>query len=100
MVLLHGVFKLAKRRKMIQANPSADAEQVSVPDPQIFNVLDPAEFEAVYRAVLLQQDDRPVGEREEDAIDKLDDSERELLGAFLSTAFYAGLRLGELRDLP
>ena len=100
MVLLHGVFKLAKRRKLIQANPSADAERVSVPDPQIFNVLDPVEFEAVYRAVLLQQDDRPVGEREEDAIDKLDDSEREMFGTFLSTAFYAGLRLGELRDLP
>jgi integrase len=100
LILLHGVFKLAKRRKMILANPSADAERVSVPDSQIFNVLDPVEFEAVSRAVLLQQDDRPLDAREEDAIDKLDESERELFGAFLSTAFYAGLRLGELRDLP
>jgi integrase len=100
LILLHGVFKLAKRRKMIESNPSADAERVSVPDSQIFNVLEPVEFEAVYRAVLLQQDDRPIGERAEHAIDKLDDADRELYGAFLSTAFYAGLRLGELRDLP
>jgi integrase len=100
LILLHGVFKLAKRRKMIESNPSADAERVSVPDSQIFNVLDPVEFEAVYRAVLLQQDERPLGERPEDAIDKLDDADRELFGTFLSTAFYAGLRLGELRDLP
>src|SRR5690349_4306322 len=27
LILLHGVFKLAKRRKIIRANPSADAER-------------------------------------------------------------------------
>ena len=100
LVLLHGVFKLAKRRKLIASNPSEDAERVSVEDAGIFNVLEPIEFEAVYRAVLGQQDERPEAEREPDEIDRLDEAERELYGAFLSTAFYAGPRLGELRDLP
>jgi integrase len=100
LVLLHGVFKLAKRRKLIDSNPSEDAERVSVKDPGIFNVLDPNEFEAVYRAVLGQLDERPATEREPDEIDTLDDAGRELYGGLLSTGFYAGPRLGELRDLP
>jgi integrase len=50
--------------------------------------------------VVVQQDDRSEAEREEDAIDDLSEAERELFGALLSTAFYAGPRLGELRDLP
>lgn len=100
LVLLHGIFKLAKRRKLVAANPSADAERITLEDAGIFNVLEPIEFEAVYRAVLGQQDARPEGERPEDEIDKLDDAGRELYGAVLSTAFYAGPRLGELRDLP
>jgi integrase len=98
LVLLHGVFKLAKRRKLITANPSEDAERVTLEDPGMFNVLEPIEFEAVYRGVLGQQDDRP--ERDRDAIDDLTADERELYGALLSTAFYAGPRLGEIRDLP
>jgi integrase len=100
LVLLHGVFKLAKRRKLIAANPSEDAERITLEDPGIFNILEPVEFEAVYRAVLVLQDDRPVDERDDDAIDELTGAERELFGALLSTAFYAGPRLGELRDLP
>ena len=32
LVLLHGVFKLAKRRKLIASNPSEDAERVSLED--------------------------------------------------------------------
>ena len=55
LVLLHGVFKLAKRRKLIASNPSEDAERVSLEDAGIFNVLEPIEFEAVYRGVLGQQ---------------------------------------------
>jgi integrase len=100
LVLLHGVFKLAKRRKLITTNPSEDAERVTLEDPGIFNVLEPIEFEAVYRGVLEQQDDRPEKGRQRDAIDDLTVDERELYGALLSTAFYAGPRLGEIRDLP
>ena len=81
-MLLHGVFKLAKRRKLILSNPSEDAERVSLEDAGIFNVLEPVEFEAVVE------------------LDTLTESDRELFGAFLSMAFYAGPRLGELRDLP
>jgi integrase len=98
LVLLHGVFKLAKRRTWIAGNPSEDAERVTLDDPGTFSVLDPIEFEAVYRAVLPQQCTH--GALERDAIDRLDGAERQLYGALLSTAFYAGLRLGELRDLP
>jgi integrase len=101
LVLLHGVFKLAKRRKLISTNPSEDAERVSLDDPGVFNVLEPVEFEQVYHAVLGEADERPEEEREEpDAIDGLSDTERELYGAALSTGFYAGPRIGEVRDLP
>jgi hypothetical protein len=34
--LLHGVFKLAKRRKLIATNPSEDAERVTLDDPGVF----------------------------------------------------------------
>jgi integrase len=94
LVLLHGVFKLAKRRKLIAVNPSEDAERVTLEDPGIFNILDPIEFEAVYRAILDE------GPELDDEIDKLTTAERQLYGALLSTGFYAGPRLGELRDLP
>ncbi|HET6449595.1 MAG TPA: tyrosine-type recombinase/integrase [Conexibacter sp.] len=101
LVLLHGVFKLAKRRKRIEANPSEDAERVTLDDPGIFNVLEPVEFEAVYRAALGELDERDEEARQEpDAIDQLDADERELYGAALSSAFYAGPRMGENRDLP
>lgn len=100
LVLLHGVFKLAKRRKLIASNPCEDAERVSLDDPGVFNVLEPLEFEAVYRSVLGEQDGRPAVECGEDEIDRLSPAERQLYGALLSTAFYAGPRLGELRDLP
>ncbi|HEX4806335.1 MAG TPA: tyrosine-type recombinase/integrase [Conexibacter sp.] len=108
LVLLHGVFKLAKRRKLISTNPSEDAERVSVEDAGVFNVLEPAEFESVYRAVLgeldLREEDGSDGEadedRTEDAIDALTEDERELYAAALSTSFYAGPRMGEVRDLP
>ncbi|HZV75763.1 MAG TPA: tyrosine-type recombinase/integrase [Conexibacter sp.] len=101
LVLLHGVLKLAKRRKLISTNPSEDAERVTVEDAGIFNVLEPAEFELVYQAVLGELDERDDEEREaEDAIDTLTEDERELYGAALSTSFYAGPRMGEVRDLP
>src|SRR5215218_7556068 len=101
LVLLHGVFKLAKRRKRIETNPSEDAERVTVDDPGVFNILEPVEFELVYQAVLGPLDSRPEAERDEpDAIDRLAEEEREVYGAALSCAFYAGPRMGELRDLP
>lgn len=86
LVLLHALFKLAKRRKLIQANPSADAERVTLTDPGTFNILEPVEFEAVYRAALDLERDPVAGERSTYA-------------ALLATTFYAGLRLGELLDL-
>jgi integrase len=103
LVLLHGVFKLGKRRKLLSINPSEDAERVALEDAGVFNVLEPVEFEQVYRAVLGELDERPAEEHEdddEDAIDALSEDERLLYGAALSTSFYAGLRMGEKRDLP
>jgi integrase len=87
LVLLHALFKLAKRRKLIQSNPSEDAERVTLEDPGTFNILEPVEFEAVYRAVL-DLDEDPVS------------GDREMYAGLLATSFYAGLRLGELLDLP
>jgi integrase len=76
MTLCAGVFKLAKRRKMIDNNPCADAERISVPASDDFNILSPVDFEAVVRAC---------------------DGLRDV--ALLSVAYYAGLRLGEIREL-
>jgi hypothetical protein len=74
---------------------------VTVEDPGIFNILEPFEFEFVYQAVLGQLDLRPNAERDEsDAIGRLVEDERDVYGAALSCAFYAGPRMGELRDLP
>jgi integrase len=101
LVLLYGIMKLAKRRKLIATNPCEDAERVQLIDDGIFNVLDRDEFEDVYRATLGELDRRPrEATREPDAIDRLDADERLLFGAVLSSAFYAGLRMGENRDLP
>jgi integrase len=101
LVLLHGIFKLAKRRGLIATNPSEDAERVTLDDPETFNVLEPIEFEAVYRAVLGELDERePDPDREADEIDGLSTDERVMFGAMLSTGFYAGPRMGEMRDLP
>ncbi|HMJ35385.1 MAG TPA: tyrosine-type recombinase/integrase [Baekduia sp.] len=76
MTLCSSVFKLAKRRKMIDANPCVDAERISVRASDDFNILSPIDFEAVVRAC--------TGPREV---------------AVVSVAFYAGLRLGEIREL-
>jgi hypothetical protein len=76
LVLLHGVFKLAKRRGLIEANPSADAERVTLEDAGTFNVLEPVEFEAVYRAALGELDERLERDRHPDAIDELDEDDR------------------------
>jgi integrase len=100
LVMLHALFKLAKRRKMIASNPSEDAERVTVEDSETFNILEPIEFEAVYRALTDGHDARPAAERDTDAIAGLTDAERQMYGALLSTSFYSGMRLGEMRDLP
>jgi integrase len=100
LVLLHGVFRLAVRRKLIQANPSADAERVTVVDPGTFTILEPAEFECVYRAVLGQLDERSDADREDDdAIDDLSEEQRQTFACALALMFYAGPRMGETRDL-
>lgn len=100
LVLLHGVFKRAKRDGLITTNPSEDAERVSLIDDGTFNILEPVEFEAVHRAALGEHDKRPENERDPDAIDALTTNERNMFAAMLATGYYAGLRLGELRDLP
>ena len=99
LVLLHGVFRLAKRRKLIESNPSADAERISLVDSGTFNILEPAEFESVYRATLGQFDERPPRARAADAIDELSDAQREMFAGALATMFYAGPRMGETRDI-
>src|SRR4051812_42752522 len=63
LVLLHGIFKLAKRRKLIAINPSEDAERVTLEHPGTFNILEPIAFESVYRAVVGELDERPEGAR-------------------------------------
>jgi integrase len=76
LVLCSGVFKVAKRRQMIDHNPCVDVERISIPTTDDFNILLPIELEPVVRSC---------------------ESERDV--ALLSIAFYAGLRLGEIREL-
>jgi len=76
LVIAHGVFKRAKRRKWIAANPAEDAERVDFTRSGDFAVLTPAEVEALGRAAASEQD-----------------------AAIFLTAAYTGLRLGELRGL-
>jgi integrase len=73
LVLLHGVFKRAKRRGWIQTNPAEDAERVSVKRSGEFNVLTPVQVAAVARST-------------DDAQD----------AALFTVAAFTGLRLGEL----
>ena len=75
-MLLYGIFKRAKRRKWIAANPAEDAERVTVRRSGDFNVLDPVEVEAVARAATTVQD-----------------------AAIVAVAAFTGLRTGELRAL-
>ncbi|MDP9260474.1 MAG: tyrosine-type recombinase/integrase, partial [Actinomycetota bacterium] len=75
-MLLHGILKRAKRKKWIAANPAADAERITLKRSGDFNVLSPAEIEAIARA----------------ARDELD-------AAIFVTAAFTGLRMGELRAL-
>jgi integrase len=76
MVLLYGIFKRAKRRKWIAANPAEDAERVTVCRSGDFNVLTPVEVEAVARATATEQET-----------------------AVVTVAAFTGLRMGELRAL-
>ncbi len=76
LVIAHGIFKRAKRRKWITANPAEDAERVNFTRSGDFAVLTPAEVEALGRAAASEQD-----------------------AAIFLTAAYTGLRLGELRGL-
>jgi integrase len=76
MVLLHGIFKRAKRRKWIAANPSEDAERVTLTRTGEFRVLSIEQVEACARA-----------------------AEGSQAAALIRVAAYTGLRLGELRAL-
>jgi integrase len=76
LVIAHGLFKRAKRRKWIAANPAEDAERVNFVRSGDFAVLTPVEVEALGRAAANEQD-----------------------AAIFLTAAYTGLRLGELRGL-
>ena len=75
-MLLHGILKRAKRKKWIDSNPAEDAERITLKRSGDFNVLSPAEVEAVARAADDEQD-----------------------AAIFTTAAFSGLRLGELRAL-
>ncbi len=74
--MLHGIFRRAKRRGWVLANPAEDAERVTIKRSGDFNVLAPAEIDAVCRA-----------------------ARSELKEAVFRTAAESGLRLGELRAL-
>jgi integrase len=76
LVLLHGIFKRAKRKGWIASNPAEDAERVNVRRTGEFTVLSPEEVHAVARA-----------------------EPSELRAAVYLTAAFAGLRMGELRGL-
>jgi integrase len=76
LVLLHGVFKRAMRKKWISVNPAENVEKVTVTRSGDFNVLTPVEVEAVARAAKSEQE-----------------------AAIYAVAAYTGLRLGELRAL-
>jgi integrase len=76
LVLLHAVFKRAKRRKWIATNPVEDAERVTLKRSGEFHALEPAEVFALARAA----------EGEQDA-------------ALFTVAAFTGLRMGELRAL-
>ena len=76
MVLLHGIFGLAKRRGWTTGNPAADVERITVKRRPEFAVLSPAEVQAAARATRTEQE-----------------------AAIILVAAFTGLRLGELRAL-
>lgn len=47
LIVVHGIFKRAKRRGWVSHNPAADVEPVSTSASGDFNVLDPAQADAV-----------------------------------------------------
>ncbi len=100
LVQLYSIFKLAKRRGMIERNPSEDAERVTLVDAGAFNVLEPVEFEAVFRAVVDEHAVAGQAVQAPDLLDVLSTPQRSMFGVLLSIQFYAGLRMGETRDLP
>jgi hypothetical protein len=96
LALLHGVFKLAKRRKLIirirPRTPSASRSRTracSTSSSRSSSRRSTARSSAARTGVRNASDDE---------IDRQSQPERELYGAFLSTAFYAGSRLGEVPD--
>ena len=76
LVLLHGMFKRAKRRGWITSNPCEDVERITLQRTGDFNVLEIEEVHTVLRAAVDEQD-----------------------AAIFAVAAFAGLRMGELRAL-
>lgn len=76
MVLLYMIFKRAKRRGWITANPAEEVERIQVQASGDFNVLEPAQVFAVARAAVNEAD-----------------------AALFTVAAFTGLRMGELRAL-
>ena len=76
MVIVHGMFAWAARKKIVPTNPVADADRVTVTRRTEFAILSPAEILETTR----HADD-------------------ELLGAAIIVAAFTGVRMGELRAL-
>jgi len=88
------VFGVAVKRRLMTINPAAEIDRIKLVNDGKFSILEPAEFEAVYSAVM----DSDGGD-EPDTIHDLNDERRMMFGAILSVAFYTGLRQSELIDL-
>lgn len=87
LVLLHQMFKFAKRRRWVAENPVENAERVTVRRRTEFAVLSPAEVAAVARAARV--------------VDSDDDAQATtaVVGAAITVSAFTGLRMGELRAL-
>ncbi|WP_187368879.1 tyrosine-type recombinase/integrase [Baekduia soli] len=94
-VVLHGVLGRAVRDGLLEANPAARAEKVRVRASGAFNVLEPAEVEAVGRAAAGAW--APV-DGDQHASDQCR-AWADQTAATIRFAAYTGLRLGELRAL-
>jgi integrase len=108
MVVLGGILKRAQRRGWVAHNAAADVDRVKVSaNAGSFNVLDPAQVEAVARAAEGNWEQVEPGERKRTRIpaeraaifSRQRQEDAALYAAVIRVAAYTGLRLGELRAL-
>jgi integrase len=118
MNVLHGVLKRAHGQRWIAHDPTADVEAIPMPKASgDFNVLEPAQVEAVARAAAegwvpvvagdrIAANGRRAGKRATRVSDRMAQAlteqrraDAELYAAMVRFAAYTGLRLGELRAL-